>query len=169
MERHCKDYRKWEQSPPRIREGTFRLVCINAEKQNPNFNGKEHPIVVLFHRVITDDGEGPVIIQRLPIYKKFSDGTRYYKAWVTATGHRPDKPRMKEMPMRVFIGKSFYGKVEDHIPFQNDHDSRLVYAMEGITDPPCHCGHFEHEHTRPKDACSVKPFKRKAVKSSCSS
>lgn len=140
------------------------MVCINAEKQNPNFRGEELPTVVLFHRIITDDGEGPVIIQRLPICKRFSDGTWYYKAWVAATGHRPHRRRIKEMPMNVFIGKSFLGKVEDHKPTRSDHDIRLVYATEGITDPPCRCGHFEHEHTQAEGCRTCKALQKSCKK-----
>ena len=140
------------------------MDCINAEKQNPKFRGEKHPIVMLFHRVITEDGKREIIIQRLPIHKKFSDRTAYYKTWVEATGRRPDRRRIKEMPMSEFIGRSFWGKVEDHKPIRSDHDNRLLYAIEGITDPPCQCGHFEHEHTETEGCIVCKGLKKKTCK-----
>ena len=164
MERHCKEYRKWENSPAKIQEGFYRVDCINAEKQNPKISGKENPIVALFHRVITEDGKREIIIQRLHIHKKFTDHMAYYKAWVAATGHRPDRRRIKEMPMSVFIGRSFLAKVEDHKPLRSDHDSRLLYAMEGITDPPCHCRHLEHEHTLAEGCLVCKSLQKKSCK-----
>lgn len=146
--RASKEYRAWYESKPRIPKGSYRVDCIKAEKKKPDFMNKELPNVTLLHRTEIN-GEAVIIIQRLQIHKRFKENDHYYEEWVTANhGRRPLKPRLNDMPMKIFVGKSFMARVRDHKPLMAEHRSREHYAAEGITDPPCTCGHFEHEHTQ---------------------
>ena len=101
----------WKENHTKIPDGNYVLRCVHAGKF------KYHSVIkiVLFFEVFeSGEFEGKLIPMffTLPSNGKIPQGSKYFKYWVMVNGwKRPERNRLKEMPISRFFGPGFNGVV----------------------------------------------------------
>jgi len=113
----------WKGNRTKIPPGKYELKCIKAGRSNIWYLGKggygQSSKVILWFEVFGGEHSGQV----LPMFLALSDdgkihqGSKFFICWYIANGfRRPQRARLKEMPLSKFINKIFLGKVVDVKP-----------------------------------------------------
>jgi hypothetical protein len=169
MEHRVSDqYRKWEQRKSRIPEDIYILRSFHAEKIEYKYRGGKivAPMIVLLLDTVYD-GKNQVIphFLQIPDQDHIGKQSRFYRAWTLAAGHPADRPRLKDMPLYVLVGKYYEGVVVFNKPLETEEVSRDIYRWEELSEPICICGHKESEHGMgvPEFECQKFILKRKTM------
>jgi hypothetical protein len=167
MEHRGSDYyREWNQRKSKIPEGIHILRSFHAKKIEYKYRGGKivAPMVVLLLDTVCE-GKNQVVPHFMPIPDENHIGERsfYYRAWTLAAGHRPERPRLKDMPLYVLEGKYFYGIVKFHKTLESDEVSRDLYRWDESSEPLCTCGRKESEHGKEDCECLEFKLQRKTV------
>jgi len=164
--RVSEEYRKWEQRKPKIPEGLYFLRSFHAEKITYEFRGGKvkAPMTVLLLDTVYD-GKNHTLPHFMPIADENHIGEKsfYYRAWTLAAGHRPERPRLKDMPLYVLEGKYFEGMVRFHKPLESDELSKDLYRYDELSEPLCICGRKESEHGKKDSECAEFRLQRMTV------
>ena len=90
--------------PPAIPDGEYQAAFIKAEKKIL-WGGQK---AFLWFRIITAGEYFDVkLFLACNVPKKLSISSKYFRAWVVATGRRPDRFESRQMSPKVFRGKAF--------------------------------------------------------------
>ena len=114
----------WNECRTKIPPGKYELTCFKAERtkiwhEGKNGWGKSEKIILWFE-VLQGEHMGKVLPMFLPLKLdergnatgKVPQGSNYWKFWCIANGvRRPQRARLKEMPLSKFTGKVFKAEV----------------------------------------------------------
>ena len=112
---HCQS-----EIPPAIPDGEYQAAFIKAEKKRM---WGQQKIFLLFQIITAGEYFNVKLFLACNVPNKLTISSKYYRAWVVATGRRPDRFEAQRMTPKVFQGKAFLVQIRT---VKKDADQRLL-------------------------------------------